>query len=84
MPSHPPTDLPRRGVAVDGAKLRRRRFDGNLTLMKLADSCGISHQYLSMIERGVRPEVSPEVHARICAALGVDAEAITPAKVRAA
>lgn len=50
--------------------------------MNLAEDCGISYQYLSMIERGVRPEVSRPVYDRICMALGVGPRALRMAKPR--
>lgn len=57
------------GVEIDGAKLRELRQLRGETLAKFAATCGISTQYLSQVERGDRPRVSPPVYGRICAAL---------------
>lgn len=56
-------------VEIDGAKLRELRQLRGETLAKFAASCEISLQYLSQVERGARPRVSPPVYARICQAL---------------
>lgn len=39
--------------------------------MLLARRVGISHTYLSHLERGMRTRVSPAVYGRICDALGI-------------
>jgi len=57
------------GVLIDGAKLRELRQMAGFTLSEFAPTCGISVQYLSQIELGVRPRVSPPVYVRICEAL---------------
>lgn len=59
------------GVAIDGAQVRELRKLSGKTITGLAESCGISFQYLSFIERGDRATVSAPVFARICDALGV-------------
>lgn len=59
------------GAEIDGAKVRELRKLSGKTVTVLADTCEITSQYLSMIERGDRPTVSPAVFARICDALGV-------------
>ncbi|MFG2056646.1 helix-turn-helix domain-containing protein [Micromonospora sp. NPDC048930] len=60
------------GVEIDGAKLRELRQLSGDRLVTFAPKCGISKQYLSQIERGDRPRVSPPTYARICLALGVN------------
>lgn len=57
------------GVAIDGAKLRELRQMAGFTLSEFAPTCGITFQYLSQIELGVRRRVSPPVYVRICEAL---------------
>lgn len=59
-------------VAIDGRAVRQLRKLAGHTITGLASECGISVQYLSAIEIGRRPLVSPPVFARICDALGVD------------
>jgi transcriptional regulator with XRE-family HTH domain len=61
-------------MAIDGAKVRRARKLRGCTLKDFADTCGISLTYLSQIERGDRPRVSPKVFVGICDALGLDQE----------
>ncbi|MEU1240084.1 helix-turn-helix transcriptional regulator [Micromonospora parva] len=56
-------------VDIDGAKLRELRKLRGDTLAEFAASCDISLTYLSQIERGDRPRVSPPVYGRICSAL---------------
>jgi transcriptional regulator with XRE-family HTH domain len=58
-------------VEIDGAQVRERRKLLGENLVSFADKCGIGFQYLSQIERGDRPRVSPPTFARICDALGV-------------
>jgi DNA-binding Xre family transcriptional regulator len=53
-----------------GTVLRRLRHQQGRTLQDVADAAGVSLPYLSEIERG-RKEVSSEILASICAALGV-------------
>lgn len=60
------------GVRIDGAKVRRLRKLAGQYLGPFAAKCGISLQYLSQIERGVRPFVSPPVFAAICDTLSID------------
>lgn len=55
---------------VIGAVLRRVRLRQRRTLREVAQEAGVSLAYLSEIERG-RKEVSSEVLAAICAALGL-------------
>lgn len=60
------------GVAINGHRVRDLRKLAGHNLVAFAPKAGITFQYLSQIERGVRKSVSPEVFARICDALGVD------------
>lgn len=53
---------------VSGQVLRRRRRAMRRTLQRVADTAGISPQYLSEVERG-RKEPSSEMLASICGAL---------------
>ncbi len=59
------------GVEIDGPAVRQLRKLGGRTLSKLAEDCGLSVAYLSAIERGTRPTVSPPAFVRICDALGI-------------
>jgi transcriptional regulator with XRE-family HTH domain len=58
-------------VPIDGAKVRELRQNHGHTLKDFAPKAGITFQYLSLIERGDRPTVSPPVFVRICDALGI-------------
>lgn len=60
------------GVAVAGGELRRLRKLSGDNLEAFATKVGISLQYLSQVETGVRRAVSPPVFASICDALGID------------
>ena len=51
-----------------GDQLRRRRHDRNETLTETADTAGVSPQYLSEVERGLK-EPSSEMIAAIAGAL---------------
>ncbi|GAB3941319.1 helix-turn-helix domain-containing protein [Corynebacterium tapiri] len=53
-----------------GMTLRAFRADKNVTLRELAETARVSPGYLSELERG-RKEVSSELLASICHALGV-------------
>lgn len=59
-------------VEIDGAQVRERRKLLGDTLASFAEKCGIGFQYLSQIERGDRPRVSPPTFVRICDALGIE------------
>ena len=61
-------------LAIDGAKVRRARQLRGLTLKQFAAECGISFTYLSQIERGDRPTVSPRTYVAVCDAFGLAAE----------
>ena len=63
-------------VAVDGAELRRVRKRGGHTLGGLAERSGVSKQFLSMVERGVRQRMSPPAYGRVCDALGIDRDTL--------
>jgi transcriptional regulator with XRE-family HTH domain len=53
-----------------GGALRRARLEQGRTLREVADTARVSLPYLSEVERG-RKEVSSEVLAAICRALGL-------------
>jgi transcriptional regulator with XRE-family HTH domain len=53
-----------------GRVLRRRRLAQSRTLREVAEAAGVSLPYLSEVERG-RKEVSSEILACICRALGL-------------
>jgi transcriptional regulator with XRE-family HTH domain len=74
MSNSPPTAVSPApaGAEIDGPEVRRRRKLAGKSVTDLAESCGITFQYLSMIERGDRRTVSPAVFGRICNALGLD------------
>lgn len=59
------------GVDIAGRRVRELRKLAGHNLVTFAPKAGITFQYLSQIERGIRRSVSPEVFARICDALGV-------------
>lgn len=72
MTNTPATSAPApAGAEINGPEVRRRRKLAGKTVVELAEGCGITFQYLSMIERGDRPTVSPAVFGRICDALGL-------------
>ncbi|WP_022916766.1 helix-turn-helix domain-containing protein [Ruania albidiflava] len=64
-----------------GARLRRLRTDRGQTLTETAERAGISPQYLSEIERGVK-EPSSEMIAAVAGALGVTLLDLTVAVAR--
>jgi XRE family transcriptional regulator, stress-response regulator len=57
--------------SVLGEALRRVRLDQGRTLADVAVAARVSQPYLSEVERG-RKEVSSEVLAALCDALGID------------
>ncbi len=70
----PDTPRPSRAVllrSVLGEALRRARLEQGRTLADVALAARISMPYLSEVERG-RKEVSSEVLAALCEALGID------------
>lgn len=54
------------GVNVAGGNLRRLRKIKGIGMGAFAKSVEISYGYLSQIERGHRPSISPEAFDRIC------------------
>lgn len=62
--------------AIDGAQIRTLRQATGINASALARRVGISPQYMTQIERGHRPTVSPSVCNRLAAALGVDRTAL--------
>lgn len=58
------------GVDIDGVHLRKLRKQRGKSVSRLAAEAGISHQFLSFIERGARRPM-PEVFTRICDALDI-------------
>lgn len=56
------------GIDVDGSRLRKLRKRRGKSVSALATEAGISHQFLSFIERGQRRPLPP-VFDRICNAL---------------
>ena len=71
----PRTEVNRLGVRVMGKEfgrlLRRLRDERKLSQQALATAVGIEQSYVSNIERGRSLNASPEVVARLCAALQV-------------
>lgn len=57
--------------AINGERLRELRQEAGHSVSDLARLIGISPQYLTQIERGHRPTVSPKMFLRILAAIGV-------------
>lgn len=62
----------RHSVTIDGGKLTTARIRAGLTQVQLADRARLSQTYISSLEIGDRDRLSPEAHARLCTALGVD------------
>jgi transcriptional regulator with XRE-family HTH domain len=67
---------PARGVPVNGAAIRALREANDWELGKFAAAIQVSTGYLSNIEAGRRPRVSPEIIGRIKDTLGVPRAAI--------
>lgn len=76
MKTAPPRYAPS-NVEVDGAAIREQRKLAGLTLTMLSARAELTIGYLSQIERGAKPRVSPPAFHRIATALGLD-----PAKIR--
>ncbi|MBM0235886.1 helix-turn-helix transcriptional regulator [Micromonospora sp. ATA32] len=57
---------------IDGHRIRELRKQSGLSVTALAARIGITPQYLSQIERGHRPTVSPSTFNRIVDAMGVE------------
>lgn len=89
VPTSPPSGAPRPGRTAReplwrhllGQRLRRERTDRGQTLTETADRAGISPQYLSEIERGVK-EPSSEMIAAVAGALEVTLLDLTVAVAR--
>lgn len=62
------------GVEIDGDELRSIRKQAGFDIVTFAAKCNISAGYLSQIEVGRRPTVSPRVFVRICDALEIPAD----------
>ena len=71
MPKNPPVSPT--GVEINGDKLRVLRKLSGQTMADFARRCDVSVSYLSHIERGRRPRVSPTKFAQICDALDLPA-----------
>lgn len=56
---------------IDGDRIRELRQQSGLSVTGLARLIGITPQYLSQIERGHRPTVSPQMFNKIRVAMGV-------------
>lgn len=56
---------------IDGAQLREIRKLAGMSVTEAAARIGISSDYLSKIERGVRGTVAPAMFVRICDVMGV-------------
>ena len=63
-----------------GDRVRKRRCDEGLSQEKLAQTVGISRNYLSQIERGKATNLSWQVMNRLTAALGMKEEQEEDAK----
>lgn len=55
-----------------GDELRLNRIKMGLSLYKISDLVGVSENYLSMIERGVRKKVADDILLNIAEAYGMD------------
>jgi transcriptional regulator with XRE-family HTH domain len=66
--------------SVLGEVLRRERLEQRRTLADVAAAASVSMPYLSEVERGLK-EVSSEVLAALCEALGLDLSEILAAVV---
>jgi transcriptional regulator with XRE-family HTH domain len=68
------TEAPRTtaNVKVNIARMRRRRHLQGLNQTQLAKTINVDKSYISIVESGKRRNVSPEVFARWCDALGVE------------
>ncbi len=59
-------------VVIDAEKLRRLREQRLLTLRELADSAGVSHNAIWLIESGRTHSTFPSTVRKLAAALGVE------------
>jgi len=69
MTNAPPPPTPT-GIAVNGTAVRERRKQLGHTISAFAPLVQVSIGYLSQIERGHRPTVSPPTFKRLATALG--------------
>jgi transcriptional regulator with XRE-family HTH domain len=77
MPRHP-------NPRVSGARLRAIRHERGMYVKTAAAGIGIAPSYLSLIELGSRPAVSPIIFNRILRFYGVDRAEISPESVEVA
>ncbi|MED1802982.1 helix-turn-helix domain-containing protein [Brevibacillus porteri] len=54
-----------------GAELKRLRKERGLSIYKLAIESGISHSYISQLERGIKEKPSPEILEKLATPLNV-------------
>lgn len=69
MSQQPDAPSPPANVAVNGAAIRARRIELGENLVKFAPRVPLSFQYLSQIELGRRPRVSPRTFRLLAEAL---------------
>ncbi|PTE13325.1 helix-turn-helix transcriptional regulator [Pseudogemmobacter blasticus] len=69
-------------TALTGTRLRERRLAAGLRQADLAERAAISPSYLNLIEHN-RRNVTPEVLARLAAALGIEPQALAEASAGA-
>jgi transcriptional regulator with XRE-family HTH domain len=62
-----PTTFP-----VDGTAICAKRMQAGMEVQQLADTVGISANYLRKVERGVRTRMRPGPYSRIRAALNAN------------
>jgi transcriptional regulator with XRE-family HTH domain len=67
-----PTSYAPSGVEINGAAVREARKRAGMTLTMLAERVDLTVGYLSQIERGKKPTVSPPAFVRIAGALQLD------------
>jgi transcriptional regulator with XRE-family HTH domain len=77
-------DVEHASPRIDGAKLRRLRKEARLSITGFAATAGIAASYVSAIECGHRPTVSPPTYGRIIDALGVNYDTLIKAEPTAA
>jgi DNA-binding XRE family transcriptional regulator len=68
--SHPPAPTERLWRDLAGEQLRTQRLDRGLRLVDVAERAGVSPQYLSEVERGLK-DPSSELLAAMVGALGL-------------
>ena len=70
MTQAPPSAPP--AVEIDGAAVREARKQAGMTITMLAGRVGLTVGYLSQIERGTKPRMSPPAYLRLVEALQID------------